>query len=178
MCWTHGSGSVTQIIKPSQAYTESDLNFRSFIYSGFRFSFACFVRPSKQNYLSLFTAYGPSCTKTLCNPFPPLRGVWRSVQGQLCNLGQDSREKSCEKSRPGWACAWSHLLFPPWLAFLAWIWPHLFALALPSHGYAAADPSCHHQGCSAQLAGLLRDCTPADTELALREPNMWQLPFS
>lgn len=106
------------IIKLRQAYTESDLSFRFVIYVGLRFSCKHFACPNKYNCILVFALSGvfeyqhtlQSCSK----------GFGAHVQGKLCKLGLDWREKSCEKSPPGWdlPCAWSCpdlLDLPSWL---------------------------------------------------------------
>lgn len=112
---------------------------------------------------------------TLQPPSPAPMGLVPVFRASSCNLGQDCRERSCVKSPQAGVCLalWLILPLPPWFAFLAWMWPYLLAVPLPSHRWAAAHPSCHHQGCSAQLVGVLQDCAPTDTKLILREPDMW-----
>lgn len=91
---------MRQIIKLRQAYTESDLSFRFVIYAGLRFSCKYFACPNKFNCILVFTVSGVFEHQHTLQPCS--KGFGSHVQGQLCNLGQDCREKSCEKSPPGW----------------------------------------------------------------------------
>lgn len=167
---------MIQIIKLSQAYTESDLGFRFVIYAGFRFSCKYFACPNKYNCILVFTVSGSFTHQHTLQPLSPApMGLVPVFRASSCNLGQECRERSCAKSPQAGVCLalWLILSLPPWFAFLAWTWPYLLAVPLPSHRWAAAHPSCCHQGCSAQLVRVLQDCAPTDTKLLLREPDMW-----
>lgn len=161
------------IIKLRQAYTESDLSFRFVIYVGLRFSCKHFACPNKYNCILVFALSGvfeyqhtlQSCSK----------GFGAHVQGKLCKLGLDWREKSCEKSPPGWDLP---CLAPdPALTSLTCL-PGLSIALPPCCGFAQLPLGCSwfqlcHQGCSAHLAGVLQDCTPTNTELVIKKSDMW-----
>lgn len=167
---------MIQIIKLSQAYTESDLSFRFVIYAGFRFSCKYFACPNKYNCILVFTVSGSFVHQhTLQPPSPALGGLVSMFRTSSVTWGKTAGERAVRSLLQAGLCLALCLILPlpPWLAFLAWTWPYLLAVALPSHRWAAADPSCHHRGRSAQLAGALRDCAPIDTELGFRVLDIW-----
>lgn len=150
-----------EIIKLRQAYTEPDLSFRFVIYAGLRFSCKYFACPNKYNCILVFTVSGVFEHQHTLQPC--CKGFGACVWGQCCNLEQDWRKKSCEKSPPGWDLP--GLVPDPPLTSLTCL-PGL-RIALP-HCCGFAQPllgsSWCHQGCSAHLAGVLQDCAPTDTE--------------